>query len=150
MAPDLLYFLHLFAAGVLTGNELGTWAVVHPAIQRLPFAEEVHAEQEVTRRYGRFMPALMLITIVSGFVLAEGVDGTPGSLALAGSICFAAMLALTLVGNVPLNVRTLRFTETDPPEQWRAARPRWDRLHATRIALDVAGFTCALFSLILR
>lgn len=50
MSPDFICFLHLLAAGVLTGNELGTWVVVHPTIQRLPFGEEVHAEQEVTRR----------------------------------------------------------------------------------------------------
>ena len=26
------------------------------------------------------------------------------------------------------------------PEQWRRMRRRWDRLHAVRIVLDVAGF----------
>jgi hypothetical protein len=53
------------------------------------------------------------------------------------------MLAITLAGNVPLNGQTLRFTEAASEEEWRRIRRRWDQLHAVRVVLDSAGFTCA-------
>ena len=114
MAADLVQLVNLLAAGVLTGNELGTWAVVHPAFRRLAFSEEVRAEQEVTRRYGLFMPGLMMVTVGSGFV-AAGLADDEQALLLAGTAAYAAMLAMTLLGNVPINVRTLRFSADDSP-----------------------------------
>jgi Domain of unknown function (DUF1772) len=146
---EAVQLLNLVAAGVLTGNELGTWAVVHPAVQKLPFAEEVRSEQEITRRYGYFMPGLMLLTIVSGFVAGGLVESGDRGLVLAGSTCYAAMLAITLTGNVPINVRTLQFARDGDEHEWRRLRRRWDLLHLARIVLDVAGFAllaCAAVS----
>jgi len=51
------------------------------------------------------------------------------------------MLAITLVGNMPITVRVLRWDEVGgDPEEWRRIRRRWDRLHTARIALGSAGF----------
>ena len=142
MAEDVALFVNLLAAGVLTGNELGTWAVVHPALHRLPFEHELPAEQQITRRYGYFMPFLMLATIVSGFVAAGLTSGDESKLLLAASGCFTAMLLITLIGNVPLNVKTLRFSPEGDSGEWRGLRRRWDLLHRARVVLDVAGLTC--------
>jgi uncharacterized membrane protein len=141
VTSDVAQVVNLLAAAILTGNELGTWAVVHPAIQRLPFEQEVPAEREITRRYGYFMPGLMLLTVVSGYVAAGalGTDSDAFGLVMAGTVCFTVMLAITLAGNVPINVRTLRFEEAAGRDEWRALRRRWDRLHTVRIALDAAG-----------
>ncbi len=52
------------------------------------------------------------------------------------------MLAITLIGNMPRNVRVLRWDEEHgDPDEWRRIRRRWDRLHGVRILLDSAGFT---------
>lgn len=142
MVEDAVLLVNLLTAGVLVGNELGTWAVVHPALHKLPFDQEVPAEQQITKRYGFFMPALMLATIISGFVGAGLTSGQTSELLLAGSALFTAMLLITLIGNVPLNVQTLRFPMDGDPAVWHAIRRRWDRLHLLRIALDVAGFSC--------
>jgi hypothetical protein len=37
-------FVNLLLAGLLTGNEFGTWAAVHPALGKLPVAERIRAE----------------------------------------------------------------------------------------------------------
>jgi Anthrone oxygenase len=51
------------------------------------------------------------------------------------------MLAITLIGNMPLNLRVLRWDEEHGnPAHWRRIRRRWDRLHSARIVLDSAGF----------
>ncbi len=150
MSDEIFQFISLLAAAVLTGNELGTWAVVHPAVQRLPLREQVHAEQEVTRRYGYFMPALMIVTIVAAFVTAArlGSDSDGFSLTLAAGGCYAVMLAITLAGNVPVNVATLKFQEDDGEARWRALRRRWDRLHTVRVALDVAGLVLLILAVL--
>jgi anthrone oxygenase-like protein len=47
---------------------------------------------------------------------------------------------LTLAGNVPVNVRALRWdVGADDPIDWRRLRKRWDRLHALRTGLDLGG-----------
>jgi len=136
----------LLTAGILTGNELGIWAVVHPALSRLPHPVEVSAEQEITRRYGLFMPVLMIATIVGAFASSATLDGEEAQLALAGAFCFLAMLGLTFAGNVPLNVKTLRFPNGSDPAAWREIRSRWDRLHTIRVLLDTAGFALLIAS----
>ena len=136
--------VNLLGAGLLTGNELGTWGVVHPAVERLPFRVEVAAEREITRRYGYVMPGLISVTIASGVRAADTASGVrERRLLLAATFSYAVMLAITLLGNVPLNAQTLRFAEADGEDEWRRIRGRWDRLHAVRVALDTAGFTCA-------
>ncbi len=135
---DALQLVSLLAAAVLTGNELGTWAVVHPALHTLSFRDEVRAEQAITRRYGYFMPGVMIVTIAFGFAAAAKHHGETRALLLAASGCFSAMLAITLVGNLPINARTLNFGDA-PEAQWRQLRRRWDHLHLARIVLDVAG-----------
>jgi hypothetical protein len=59
MALKAARFANLFLTGVLTGNEFGSWAVLHPALRELPHQAHVRSEQAVTRRYGKMMPALM-------------------------------------------------------------------------------------------
>jgi hypothetical protein len=50
------------------------------------------------------------------------------------------MLAVTLVGNMVLNVATLRTDPTDATvEAWRGVRRRWDHLHVARCLLDFTG-----------
>lgn len=46
----------LLLAGLLAGNELGTWAAVHPAVKELAPAGAAAAEQALTRRFGAVMP----------------------------------------------------------------------------------------------
>ena len=51
------------------------------------------------------------------------------------------MLAITLLGNMPINMRILRWDEErGDPSEWERLRRRWDRLHSVRVALDSAGF----------
>jgi hypothetical protein len=58
-------FANLVLAGMLAGNEFGTWAAVHPSLEKLSPPERIRAEQEVTRRFVAIMPAWMGSTVVS-------------------------------------------------------------------------------------
>jgi hypothetical protein len=131
---------NLVLAGMLAGNEFGTWAAVHPSIGKLGPEERIRAEQEITRRYAAIMPAWMGSTVVScvlALLLSRGSAGFRGT--LLGAACFVAMLLSTRIGNVPINNRVLEMDPERDQEEFARLRERWDRLHTLRVALNVAG-----------
>jgi hypothetical protein len=138
---DAAVFIALFLAGLLAGSELTSWGIVHPTLWKLEHASQVRAEKLMYRRFATVDPFLMTAAIVAAFVAAGALDGQASTLALAGGVCFTAMLTITLIGNMPINVRVLRWDEqSGDPDEWRRLRRRWDRLHSVRIVLDTAGF----------
>ncbi|MDQ3721123.1 MAG: DUF1772 domain-containing protein [Actinomycetota bacterium] len=114
--------------------------MVHPALWRLDHLEQVHAERQVYRRFGMVDPFLMTATIVLCLVAAGALEGDRATLTLVGGLCFAVMLAITLLGNMPINLRIFRWEDEGDVEEWRRLRRRWDRIHSVRIVLDAAGF----------
>src|SRR4028119_1844802 len=154
MALKAAQFVNLFITGVLTGNEFGSWAALHPALRELPHRSHVRSEQAVTRRFGKIMPALMTGALVSFVPVLSLVSDRRSSsflFGLAGMVCYATMLAITLAGNVPINRRTLQLDpDTTPREEFLELRARWDRLHAARNVLNLAGFGLALLGLLAR
>ena len=138
---DVRSLVAVLLAGMLAGSELTSWGVVHPTLWKLDYQAQVHAEKLIYRRFASVDPFLMTATVVACFVAVGGLDGSSATLALAAGACFAGMLAITLVGNMPLNLRVFRWDEArDDPAEWRRIRRRWDRLHTVRILLDSAGF----------
>lgn len=128
-------------AGVLTGSELTSRVIVHPTLWKLDHPSQVEAEKLMYRRFASIDPFLMTATVAGCFVAAGGLPGRQASLAVAGGSCYAGMLAITLVGNMPINKRILRWDdETGDPGEWAGLRRRWDRLHTARVLLDVTGF----------
>lgn len=141
MMLKLARFLNLVLAGTLTGNEVGTKVAVHPAMEELSTPERARAEQALTRRFGVIMPYWMSSTVVSCVAVSILSRGKRGFLpTLAGAACFAGMLLSTLLGNVPINKRTLEIDPEQDAEEFVELRERWDRLHTLRILLTVAGF----------
>jgi uncharacterized membrane protein len=140
MLSGFVRFASLVLAGMLAGNEFGTWAAVHPSLGKLGPAERIRAEQEVTRRYAAIMPAWMGSTVaccVLALLISRGSAGFRST--LFGTVCFVGMLASTRIGNVPINNRVLEMDPERDQEEFARLRERWDRLHTLRVALNVAG-----------
>ncbi len=138
---DAASLIAVLLAGLLAGSELTSWGVVHPILWKLDHAAQVRAEKLAYRRFASIDPFLMTATVTACFVTAKTLDGGSATLALAAGGCFAAMLAITLIGNMPLDLRVFRWEEErGDPTEWRRIRRRWDRLHTVRIVLDSAGF----------
>jgi uncharacterized membrane protein len=140
MLLRIVRFTNLVLAGMLAGNEFGTWAAVHPSLGKLDPAERIRAEQEITRRYAAIMPAWMGSTVFSSILALLFSRGTAGFRStLFGTVCFVGMLASTMIGNVPINDRVLEMDPVRDQDEFASLRERWDRLHALRVALNVAG-----------
>jgi uncharacterized membrane protein len=132
--------VNLILAGMLAGNEFGTWAAVHPALEDLSPPERIRAEQEVTRRFAAIMPVWMGSTVVSCILALLFSRGSAGFRStLLGAACFVGMLASTRIGNVPINARVLQMDPERDQEEFARLRERWDRLHTLRVALNLAG-----------
>lgn len=144
MALKMARLVHLILAGMLAGNEFGSWVAVHPALSNLPARAHMQAEQAVYRRYGAIMPFFMTSTIVSAIsVLSLTPDRKSAGFrfTFAGMLCFAVMLLVTLTGNVPINRRLLELSPQGARyEEFLELRRRWDRLHTIRNLLNMAGF----------
>ena len=141
MIAKAVRFANLVLAGLLAGNEFGTKVAMHPALEELSTPERIRAEQAVTRRYGAIMPLWMLSTVGSSVAALALSRGSRGFLpTLAGTACFVGMLLSTLLGNVPINRRTLEIDPDEDEEEFVELRERWDRLHTLRVVLTVAGF----------
>jgi uncharacterized membrane protein len=152
MALKAARFANLFLTGVLTGNEFGSWTVLHPALHELPHQAHVRSEQAVTRLYGKMMPALMTGALLS-FVPVLSLTSDRRSLSfrfgLVGMLCYATMLAITLVGNIPINRRTLELEpDTASREEFLRLRARWERLHAARNVLNLCGFSLTILGVL--
>lgn len=143
MALKIARLVNLVLAGMLTGNEFGSWRTVHPALDQLPLPARVQAEQAVTRRYGRIMPFFMSSAIASFLpvlTLTRDRTSSPFRLSLAGMLCYAGMLGITLTRNVPINNTLLALSpDTTANEEFEALRSRWDRLHTARNLLNIVG-----------
>jgi hypothetical protein len=140
MISKAVRFVNLVLAGLLAGNEFGTKVALHPALEELSIPERIRAEQAVTRRYGAIMPLWMSSTVascVAALALSRGSRGFFPT--LVGTACFVGMLLSTLLGNVPINRRTLEIDPDEDEEEFAELRERWDRLHTLRVGLTVVG-----------
>ncbi len=135
MLSRMVRFTNLVLAGMLAGNEFGTWAAVHPSLERLGPQERIRAEQELTRRFGAIMPAWMGSAVVSSVLALLFSRGSAGFRStLLGTACFLGMLASTRIGNVPINNRVLEMDPEGDQAEFAQLRERWDRLHTLRVA----------------
>ena len=135
-------FVGVTVTGLLAGNELGTLIGFHPAVRGLPLRSQIEAEQALTTRLGRIMPFYMTGTVIAAVAAAVDRRGGQGvRLASAAASASVLTLAITLIGNVPLNERTLDYPAHGGAAGWATIRRRWERLHLARVALDVAAFT---------
>ena len=93
------------------------------------------------RRFASIDPFLMTATVIACFAAASAQHGGASTLTFAAAGCFTAMLAMTLVLNMPINLAVFRWDEEHgDPARWRRLRRRWDRIHSARVLLDSAGF----------
>ena len=130
-------------AGTMVGNELAIAVFVHPQLSRLDDASQVRAVQPLAAVLGAVMPFWYALTLVGTLLVAfvarpAGTSGHGTALTAAG--LFAAMIVYTLLLPVPINNQVARWRPEALPDNWRALRQRWDRLHAFRVVVLAVAF----------
>lgn len=136
-------FAALSSSGLLAGNELATLIGLHPALRALPLDRQIEAEQALTGQLAKIMPVYTSATLVAvGAAALDRVGQRGFAPTLAGAAAIVTMLAVTGLGNIPLNKATMSYPIGGDAAGWVAIRRRWERLHRIRVILDVGAFAC--------
>jgi len=134
----------IFAA-LATGALMVNWVGLGRAMSRLSASTYVEFHQATNHTFNPYMPIVVVGTIFGGFVLAilsQGIHSPSGELAIVGSVCYVAVLAIALSTDVRINKQIERWSVENPPENWSAVRERWIRFHILRTLSSLPGLAC--------
>jgi uncharacterized membrane protein len=95
------------------------------------------------------MPIVVVGAILGGIVLAilsQGSHSVSGRLAIAGSVCYVAVLAIALSTNVRINKQIAHWSVQSPPDDWASIRANWVRFHVVRTLFSLPGLACYILA----
>src|SRR5215472_13315059 len=101
----------LFAA-LATGGLMVNWIGLGRAMSRLSVSTYVEFHQATNHTFDPYMPIVVVGALLGGIALAilsRGVHSLSGELAIVGSVCYAAVLAISLSTNVRINKQVARW-----------------------------------------
>ena len=129
--------------GTMVGVEFAVAVFVNPIFLRLPAGAALQARADGGRVLGRVMPFWYVGSLLLTAGLAAATWGTSAAGAGAATAA-AALLAVSVVMSVallvPINNRSVTWTASDHPDDYREQQQRWDRLHYARVAIIIAAF----------
>jgi hypothetical protein len=129
-------------AALATGGLMVNWIGLGRAMSRLSVSSYVEFHQATNHTFDPYMPIVVVGAMLGGIVLAilsQGSHSLSGELAIAGSVCYVAVLAIALSTNVRINKQLERWSVEKPPGDWSAVRSRWIRFHIGRTLFSLPG-----------
>jgi uncharacterized membrane protein len=139
---QVLQLVVVFFAALATGALMVNWIGLGRAMSRLSPSTYVEFHQATNHTFDPYMPIVVVGAFLGGIVLAifsPGIHSLSGELAIAGTICYAAVLAVSLPTNVRINKQIARWSVQVPPDDWSSIRARWIRFHIARTLLSLPG-----------
>ncbi|MPZ28275.1 MAG: DUF1772 domain-containing protein [Micromonosporaceae bacterium] len=142
-----LEVIAILVIGFVGCAEFGSAALVHPVIRKLHPDDQLVFEKGLLKTFGRIMP----IGMTAATALAISITiATPTGWLIAASASLGIALIVTILGNVPINLRTGRISQETAPEDFIAMRRRWDVFQLIRGSLQFLGFVLATIGVIGR
>jgi uncharacterized membrane protein len=139
----------VFFAALATGGLMVNWIGLGRAMSRLSTSTYVEFHQATNHTFDPYMPIVVVDALLGGIVLAilsPGVHSLSGGLAIAGSVCYVAVLAISLSTNLPINNQVARWSALSPPADWTQIRARWVRFHIIRTLFSLPALACYLLA----
>lgn len=130
-----LQLIVVFFAALATGGLMVNWIGLGRAMSRLSASTYVEFHQATNHTFDPYMPIVVVGALLGGIVLAvvsPGVHSLSGELAVAGSVCYAAVLAISLSTNFRINKQVAGWSVQSPPANWTLIRASWVRFHIVR------------------
>jgi len=138
----------LFAA-LATGGLMVNWVGLGRAMSRLSVSTYIEFHQATNHTFDPYMPIVVVGALLGGIVLAipsRGLHSLSGELAIAGSVGYAAVLAISLSTNVPINNQVARWSVQNPPADWTRIRASWVRFHIVRTLFSLPALACYILA----
>ena len=148
MEKSFVLIVLLFAA-LATGGLMVNWIGLGRAMSRLSASTYVEFHQATNHTFDPYMPIVVVGALLGGIVIAilsPGVHSFSGGLAIAGSVCYAAVLAISLATNVPINKQVARWSVQSPPNDWPLIRASWVRFHIVRTLFSLPALACYILA----
>ena len=145
----LLQLAVVVFAALATGGLMVNWIGLGRAMSRLSSATYVEFHQATNNTFNPYMPIVVVGALLGGIVLAilsPGIHSLSGELAMAGSVCYAGVLAIALLTDVPINKQIAHWSVQSPPADWTAIRARWIRFHIARTLFSLPGLACYILA----
>ncbi len=157
MSPYVLYFtaFSAIACAMVSGVFLSFSDFVMRSLDKSERAAGIEAMQRINREVFR---TLFMVLLIGMFVLSpvliwlgwSNFVGLPSVLIIAGAAVYCVgVFAVTLFGNVPMNVRLDRLTHssTEADAYWTATfYPRWTFWNHVRTASAAVASACFLLA----
>lgn len=144
--------LHILAVvtgtvlGLMVGVEFAVAVFVNLIFRRLPIGASIEARAAGGRLLGRVMPFWYFcsLALIAALAAADWNRSAARNAAIAAAVLLAVSVVLSVAVLVPINNRSVTWTEADHPADWREQQQRWDGLHYLRVALIVTAFVLTL------
>jgi uncharacterized membrane protein len=136
-------------AALATGGLMVNWIGLGRSMSRLSASTYVEFHQATNHTFNPYMPIVVIGSLLGGIVLAilsQGTHSLSGELAIAGSLCYVAVLAIALSTDVRINRQIARWSVESPPADWNPIRARWIRFHIFRTLFSLPGLTCYILA----
>jgi uncharacterized membrane protein len=136
-------------AALATGGLMVNWIGLGRAMSRLSVSSYVEFHQATNHTFDPYMPVVVVGALLGGIVLtilSRGVHSLSGQLAIAGSVCYVAVLAVGLPTNVRINKQIARWSVERPPADWAPIRATWVRFHIVRTLFSLPGLACYILA----
>jgi uncharacterized membrane protein len=145
----VLQLVVVLLAALATGGLMVNWIGLGRAMSRLSVSTYVEFHQATLLTFEPYMPIVIVGALLGGIVLAilfQGIHSLSGELAIAGSICYVAVLAVSLPTNVRINKQIARWSVQSPPDDWARIRASWVRFHIFRTLFSLPGLACYILA----
>jgi uncharacterized membrane protein len=146
---QILQLMVVVFAALATGGLMVNWIGLGRAMSRLSVSTYVEFHQATNRTFNPYMPIVVMGALIGGIVLAilsPGIHSLSGELAIAGSVCYVAVLAIALSTDVPINKQIARWSVHSPPDDWSPIRASWVRFHIVRTLFSLPGLACYILA----
>ena len=142
---QLLQLVIVFFAGLATGGLMVNWIGLGRAMSHLSASTYAEFHRATNRTFDPYMPIVVMGAVLGGIVLAifaRGIHSLSGELAIAGSVCYAAFIAIGLPTCVQINTQIARWSVQSLPNDWTVIRASWVRFHIVRTLFSLPGSAC--------
>jgi hypothetical protein len=147
----VLHLAIVFFAALATGGLMVNWIGLGRAMSRLSASTYVEFHQATNHTFDPYMPIVVVSAALGGIVLAIGsaeIHSLPGELTVAGSVCYAAVLAITLPTCLRIHKVVARWPVQSPPDDWMLIRARSishcpHAVFASRVGLLPSCLSCS-------
>ena len=146
---QILQLVVVFFAALATGGLMVNWIGLARAMSRLSASTYAEFHQATNHTFQPYMPIVVMGASLGGIVLAifaRGIHSLSGELAIAGAVCYAAIIAITLPTDLRINNLIARWSVQSLPNDWTAIRASWVRFHIIRTLFSLPGLACYILA----